>query len=302
MSAALCLLLSVLAAPEAPTKEDLLWAQLRERLAAVERGLPGVLGAWVKDLSSGRTLELHPDEVFPTASSIKIAVLYELFRQAEEGHQDLDALTRPPLPRVGGGGVLQELGDHVSLSRRDLAVLMMAFSDNEATNLLIDAVGRDAVNRRLSSLGFSATRLRRKMMDLEAARRGDENVSTPAELGRLMETLYRGTGLSPAGAQELMRIARVGKWGSGPGLPSPFRAGLPDGVPVADKSGELEGVRCVVAVVDLPGRPYVAALMTTYLRRDADGEAAIRELSAAIYDVAERLARATPYGRRIPSP
>src|SRR5262249_56535210 len=150
---------------EGAAKEDMLGGQLRGGAAAAERGLPGVLGVWVKDLKSGRALELHADEVFPTASSIKIAVLYELFRQAEEGRLDLDAVTRPPLPRVGGGGVLQELGDHVSLTWRDLAALMMAFSDNEATNLLIEAVGREAVNRRLASLGITATRLRPKMMD-----------------------------------------------------------------------------------------------------------------------------------------
>ena len=68
-------------------------------------------------------------------------MLYELYRQAEEGRIDLAETTRPSLPRVGGGGVLQVLGDRVSLTWRDLAVLMMGWSDNEATNLLIDRLG-----------------------------------------------------------------------------------------------------------------------------------------------------------------
>ncbi len=296
----LLLLAAFAAAPTPPSKQEkeaVLWSRLEERIRSIERGLDGVLGVWVKDLKTGRTLELRANEVFPTASSIKLAVLYELYRQAEEARLDLNEVTRPPLPRVGGGGVLQELGDHVSLSWRDLAVLMMGWSDNEATNVLIERVGRDAVNRRLDALGLGATRLRRKMMDLAAARRGDENVSTAGELGRLMEVLHAGTGLSPDRAKDMMAVAAVDKWGTTSSAPSPFRAPLPAGLTVADKAGELEGVRCVTAAVDLKGRPYVAAIMTSYLKREADGEAAIRDVSAALYETFDRLARGSEYGR-----
>jgi beta-lactamase class A len=193
---------------------------------------------------------------------------------------------------VGGGGVLQELGDKVSLTWRDLAVLMMGWSDNAATNVLIDRVGMDAVNRRLDSLGLRSTRLRRRMMDLEAARRGDENVSTPAEMRQLVETMYAGTGLSKERARDMMAVAAVPK-------DSPFREPLPEGLVVADKPGSLEAVRCVTAVVDLPGRPYAVSIMTTYLRRDADGAAAIREISAALYETFDRLARSSDLGRII---
>lgn len=271
-------------------KEAALWSKLQARVEAVDRALDGVLGVAVKDLKTGATLELRPDEVFPQASSIKLAVLYELYRQADEGRADLEAVTQPGLPRVGGDGVLQHLGARVSLTWRDLAVLMMGWSDNEATNLIIDRVGLDAVNARLSGLGLGGTRLRRRMMDLDAARQGRENVSTPSDMRRLAETLYRGEGLSAARAKDLLAAAAVPK-------ESPFRVPLPDGLPVADKPGSLDGVRCVTAVVDLAGRPYAAALMTTYLRRDQDGEAAIRELSAALFETFDRLARASEHGR-----
>jgi beta-lactamase class A len=221
-----------------------------------------------------------------------LAILHQLYRQADEVCIDLGELTRPSLPRVGGGGVLQVLGDKVELTWRDLALLMMGWSDNEATNLLIARVGRDAVNRRLDSLGLTATRLRRRMMDLEAARRGDENVSTPAELRALAEVLYDGRGLSEALGKDARHVAATPK-------ASPFRLGLPEDLVVVDKPGELEGVRCVAAVVDLPGRPYAAAIMTTYLKQDEDGEAAIREISAALFATFRRLARASEYGRII---
>jgi beta-lactamase class A len=293
MTAAAALLAVSLAAPAAPAeKQAALWDKLRARIEAVDRGLDGVLGVSVKDLKGGMSFELRPQEPFPQASSIKLAVLYELYRQAEEGRVDLGEVTRPPRTRVRGGGVLQELGDQVSLTWRDVAVLMMGWSDNAATNVLIDRVGMDAVNRRLDSLGLRATRLRRHMMDLDAARRGDENVSSPAEMRQLIETMYAGTGLSRERARDMMAVAAVPK-------DSPFRGPLPESLVVADKPGSLEAVRCVTAVVDLPGRPYAVSIMTTYLRRDADGEAAIREISAALYETFDRLARSSDLGRII---
>lgn len=293
MTAAVPLLVVSLAAPAAPAeKQGALWEKLRARIEAVDRGLDGVLGVSVKDLKGGMTVDVRPAEPFPQASSIKLAVLYELYRQAEEGRVDLGELTRPPLPRVRGGGVLQELGNQVSLTWRDVAVLMMGWSDNAATNVLIDRVGMDAVNRRLDSLGLRATRLRRKMMDLEAARRGDENVSTPAEMRQLAETMHAGAGLSSERARDMMAVAAVPK-------DSPFRVPLPESLVVADKPGSLEAVRCVTAIVDLPGRPYAVSIMTTYLRHDADGAAAIREISAALYETFDRLARSSDLGRII---
>jgi len=276
-----------------PPKETELHAKLRARVQAVDARLDGVLGVYVRDLATGTTIELRPDEVFPTASSIKLAVLYELYRQAEEGRIDVGELTRPPLPRVRGGGILQELGDRVSLTWRDLAVLMIGWSDNEATNVLIRRVGMEAVNRRLDTLGLPRTRLRRLMMDLEAARRGEENVSTPREIARLAEIVAMGDSLSPTRAADLLAVATVADEGSH------FRRGLPQGARAISKPGALEGVRCEAAWVDVPGRPYSAAIMTAYLRHEADGEAAIAELSAAIYDTFDRLARSSEYGRII---
>jgi beta-lactamase class A len=296
--AVLCLAaLLVGAAPawpeDLPAKPADLLAKLRARIRAVDNRLDGVLGAYVRDLTTGATVELRPDEVFPTASSIKLAVLYELYRQAEEGRVDLGEVTRPPVPRVRGGGILQDLGDRVSLTWRDLAVLMIGWSDNEATNVLVRRIGLDAVNDRLEDLGLPRTRLRRQMMDLGAARRGDENVSTPREMARLAEIVARGEGLGPVRAQDVVAVATV------PDEGSPFRRGLPEGVRAVSKPGALEGVRCEAAWVDIPGRPYSAAVMTAYLRREADGEAALTEISAAIYDTFDRLARATEYGRLI---
>jgi len=290
LAAAFVLALAVPAG--AGPKEDAVWAGLRARLEKIDHNLDGVLGLSLKDLKTGATFEIRPDEPFPQASVIKLSVLYELYRQAEAGKIDLGEVTRPPATRVSGGGVLQELGPSVSLTWRDVAVLMMGWSDNAATNLLIDRLGMDAVNRRLDELGLSRTRLRRKMMDVEAARRGEENVSTPAEMRRLIEAIYAGTGLSPERARDIRLVAATTK-------DTPFREPLPEGLVVLDKDGSLEAVRAAAAVVDLKGRPYAITIMTTYLRRDEDGEALIREISAAVFATMDRLARSSDLGRII---
>lgn len=272
-------------------KEKLLWAKLQERLESIGHELDGVLGFSLRDIETGATLGVLEGEPFPTASTIKVAILLELYGQAEQGRVDLAEVTRPGGPRVAGG-ILVDLSDRVSLTWRDLAVLMMGLSDNEATNVLIERLGREAVNARLDGLGLKATRLRRRMMDLPAARRGEENVSTPAELRRLMEVVQEGSGLASERARDLWKVATISK-------DTAFRRPLPDSLTIADKPGELEGVRCVTAVVAVPGRPYSIAVMTSHLKRDRDGDRAIEAVSSAVFETFDRLARSSPLGRII---
>jgi beta-lactamase class A len=146
------------------------------------------------------------------------------------------------------------------------------------------------VNRRLDGLGLRKTRLRRRMMDQDAARRGEENVATPAEMRGLLEAIRDGRGLTPALAKDLLAVAATPK-------SSPFRRPLPPGLRVADKPGSLEGVRAVAAIVELPRRPYVVAISTSYLKRDEDGEDAIAEISKALHETFDRLDRGGELGR-----
>jgi beta-lactamase class A len=291
--AAVALVAATTAAADPSAKETVLLEKLRARIAAVDSRLDGVLGVYVEDFATGAKAERRADEPFPTASSIKLAVLYELYRQSEEGRVGLREVTRLPAARVSGSGVLQALGNDVSLSWRDLAVLMIGWSDNEATNILVRRVGMEAVNARLDGLGLTHTRLRRLMMDTDAARRGEENVATPREMARLATVVGRGEGLPAEAARDMVAVATVAD------ETSSFRRGLPQGVRAVSKPGALAGVRCEAAWVDVPGRPYCAAIMTAYLRREADGDAAITDVSAAIYDTFDRLARSSSLGRVI---
>jgi beta-lactamase class A len=264
-------------------------------LRSVVDGLDGVMGYAIKDIQTGKTFVLNENEVFPQASSIKIAILFEVFKRAEEGSLKLDErIDLAPDKKVAGSGVLYYMGfPSLSLSVRDLCVLMVVLSDNTATNLLIDRVGLESVNKRLDALGLPATRLRRRMMDLKAAAEGRENVSTPREMMTLLEKIWAGALLKDPLRKALIDILCIEK-------ESPLRSGVlavAEDVPVAEKPGELEAVRCDSGIVLLPDRPYLISVMTTYLKRDADGNPAIAAVSRLAFEHFLRLRRSTDLGR-----
>jgi beta-lactamase class A len=176
------------------------------------------------------------------------------------------------------------------ITLRDLATIMVAVSDNSATNVLIDRVGMDNVNAMLDSLGLSHTRLRRKMMDLEAAKHGRENISTPREMMSLLEAIYRGKVLNQESTADFFKVLSTNK-------ASWIPRDLPADVRVANKPGALEAVRNDSGIVFVEGRPYVICVMTSFLRNERDGEEAISKISLAAWRMFDRLSRATEYGR-----
>jgi beta-lactamase class A len=273
---------------------EILRRQFDARLQETAGRVDGVAGYTIVDLTSGDRFARYPDAVLPTASTIKLAVLYELYKRSDEGTLNLE--TAVPLDRrlaVAGGPGLFYLGTP-TLSLRDYAAMMVMLSDNTATNVLINSLGMDAINTRMRGLGLVNTRLRRLMLDLGAARRGDENVSTAGEIARLLEAFYAGSGLKPGSRDEALAMLKVEK-----GERSPAQRGVPEGVEVACKPGELEGVRVDAAIVFVKNRPYVFSMMTSFLENDERGESMIEEASRLAYLYFSRLGAGTEYGRLI---
>ena len=297
-------------AVESPAqKQQLLWQKLEAEVAQTDRELDGVVGVALTDLTSGRQLQHNADQVFPTASVIKLAVLAELYHQEQQAAasatgkarlSDLYTVRQEDL--VPDSDILGGLTPGVSrISNRDLATLMTSVSDNSAMNVLIERVGMENVNALLDSLGLTHTRLRRKMMDLEAARQGRENVATPREMAALLEATYSGKVVKEPLAQKSLTDDFFKVLSSGrTHYHAFFRAGgIPDDVVIAEKEGALEGVRADCGVVFVPGRPFVLCVMTSYLQDERAGEAAISRIAGAAYRTFDRLGRASPYGRII---
>ena len=250
------------------------------------------MGIAIEDLTGGDHFFLHENEVFAQASSIKITVLANLYLQAQQGKLKLtDLYTVQSADLVPDSDIMNGLTPGVTrVTLRDLATLMVAVSDNSATNVLIDKVGMQNVNAMLDSLGLTHTRLRRKMMDLEAAKQGRENISTPREMMQLLDAIYHGKVLNKESTADFFKMLSTGK-------ASFIPRDLPPELKVANKPGELEAVRNDSGIVFVEGRPYVICVMTGYLRNERDGEDAISRVSLATWRMFDRLSRATEYGR-----
>src|SRR5437660_4475970 len=284
------------------TGTDLLWKKLETRVAETADRMDGVMGVAILDLSDGRILLRNADRFFPTASSIKIAILLELYRQDQEvragvkGKAKLDDIyIFDPKDLFEDSQIMAGLTPGVTrVTNRDLAQFMVAVSDNAATNVLIDRVGMQNVNATMRSLGLTKTMLRRKMIDIAAARRGDENVSTPQEMARLLEMIYKGKALNQELTGNLIKQLKTLK------KDSYLSYELPADVELADKPGSLDGVRTDSEIVFANNRPFAISVMTAYDRDEKAAERAISGVALEAYHYFEMRGKTSEYGRILP--
>src|SRR5438067_1016465 len=284
------------------TGGDLLWKKLETRVEEIAAKLDGVMGVAILDLTDGRNFSHNADRVFPAASSIKLAILLELYRQDQEaragakGKARLDDIyTFDPKDLVEDSRIMAGLTAGVTrVTNRDLAQFMVTVSDNAATNVLIDRVGKDNVNAMLHSLGLSKTMLRRKMMDVAAARRGDENVATPQEMVRLLEAIYKEKVLDKQATAEFIKQLSTSKQSYIPRY-------LPENVQVANKPGELEAVRTDSGIVYAQNRPFAISVMTAYDRDEKAAGRAISDVALEAYHYFEMHGKTSEYGRVLPA-
>ena len=283
------------------TGSDLLWKKLETRVRGIADRFDGAMGVAILDLTDDRNFSLNADRVFPTASSIKIAVLVELYRQDQETRSGAKGKARlddtylfDPKDLVEDSRIMAGLTTGVTLvTNRDLAQFMVAVSDNAATNILIDRVGKDNVNAMLRGLGLSKTMLRRKMIDIVAARKGDENVATPEEMVRLLEAIYKDKVLTKESTAALMKQLSTLKQ-------SYITRLLPESVQVANKPGELGAVRTDSGIVFAANRPFAISVMTAYDRDERAAERVISEVALEAYHYFEMRGKVSEYGRALP--
>jgi beta-lactamase class A len=278
---------------------NLLREKLNSHLKELVREFPGIMGISINDLVEVYELHFNEDELFPIGSAIKIPILIEFFRQAEEGLIDLDEqITIEETHIVEGSGILKELHlGSIIMPLIDYAILMITVSDNVAANFLIDFIGMDNINKTINNLGLRKTLLQRKMMDYEAVKEGQENVSTPKEMMILMKKLYKREGMSSYVCENTLDILKRQKEGV-------IRASIPYEIPVADKSGEVEGAICDIGIVFLKRHPYAIALMTKHIPlsdiNNIRTKITMIKVGRIIYEYFQEIDLATTLGRKLP--
>jgi beta-lactamase class A len=276
-------------------KQDLLWARMEDSVRTIVRETDAVVGVAILDLTDQRALYLNADAIYPTASTIKIAVLAELYRQHERGSGAKlgDLYTVNAKDGVGTEGILQSMSAGVSrITNRDLALLMVSLSDNSATNVLIDRVGMDNVNSWLTQMGLERTRLRRHMLDVKAAQEGRENTSTPRELVTMLRAIHEGRVFGKATTEEFFKMLSTQK-------SSYLPRHLPADLMIANKPGNLDAVRNDAGIVFVPGRPFAIAVMTTFATDGVAAEESIGRIAQAAWSYFDRVGKSSSLGRLV---
>ena len=273
-----------------------------QEIEQLVRAFDGEIGVFALDLGSRAEVALNADSRFPTASTIKTAVMVEAYHQAAEGKLSLDeTLTVGDTDKVGGSGVLNGMSSGTSLNVRDLVHLMIVLSDNTATNLLVNKLGTSRIDARLVSYGLKDTKIFRPTFrdgkpDIfpELEREFGLGMATPREMAKLMALIAEGRALNKeASASMLATLRRQQDRAMIPRL-------LPDGVQVgnktgtdseklADSKGRRGAIRADAAIVTGKGINYVIAIFT---RRGADtrggpdnaGVVAGARLARAVFD------------------
>src|SRR5215212_8648155 len=238
------LLLSISAAAQSQTSLD-------DQVKPIVASFKGKVSLFARNLDTGETYGLNPDERVRTASTIKIAVMIEAFARVAEGKAKwTDEVVLTKEKKVSGSGILGELSDGLKLTLRDAVNLMMMLSDNTATNLVLDLLTTDAVNARMESLGFKQIKILRKIGSGgdSIAGKDPENkkfrlgFATPHEMVLVMEKLERGEIISKAASKEMIDLMK------GEQVRYAIGRSLYD-LPMASKYGALDRLRSAIGIV-----------------------------------------------------
>lgn len=230
---------------------------------------PGFVGVSAKNLYSGEVVQVNAEVETATASTIKVPILIELYRQIDAGRVDpCKLLTLSPEAVAHGSGILRHLTIGQQFSIRDLVILVASLSDNTATNMLIDLLTAQCVNTAMAELGFPRTRLlNRLQFELLDGDIRKLAVSTPSELMGLMEGLADGRFLSESSRTAILDAMRIAKDPTLIGRYLPYSVystelNMPDtGLSVANKTGGWVGFRADMALVEMPGVRYVMSIV-----------------------------------------
>jgi beta-lactamase class A len=275
--------------------------RIAERLASFQ----GTMGVAAVHLDTGETIAVSADTRFPTASGIKTAVMVEVFQRIAAGTLSLDRpVALPEDAKVGGSGVLKELHAGSALTVADLLFLMIAISDNTATNLLVGLVGTPAVNERMVAMGLPQTRLYRPTFRgghpeafPEEEKEYGLGSSTPREMAALMEKIARGRAVSADASRQMEAL--LGKQQVHE-LLCRLLPSQDEGVTIAHKTGQDEeklpdaqgapgSVRMDAGIVTTPKGRYVVAIFARRvkdMRWTVDNDALVTGawVSRAVYD------------------
>lgn len=245
----------------------------------------GTLALYVRTMDGDVRYAIDPDERFPSASTIKLAIMLTAYRAYERHEATPQTRVRVnEWDLVGGSPFLQYAQPGSFYPMGVLVEHMIRQSDNAASNALISHFGFDRINATAREAGMTRTQLKRHFLDFTAIVHHSDNLTTARDLGTCLYQIERGAREAiPTVAQPESCRAMIGIL-LGQEDRDKIPAGIPHGVPIANKTGEISGVRNDAAIVDPYGDlPYVIVVLTKNLDDESSGIEAISRISHRVY-------------------
>lgn len=256
---------------------------LEDRVAAIARGSTGMVGVFCRTLDDGPpVIAYNHHSQFPTASTIKVLIMTTAFALEERRPGTLDErVTARRGDLIGGSPYMETVPDGARLKVRNLLVPMIQVSDNTASNLLMRHFGLDTINAVGAKAGMHNTRLARQFLDYGAIVHHHDNVTTPHDMGHLLYLIAHGARERTTTVVSAKHCRRMIDIMLGQTDRDAIPAGLPPRTEVANKTGEVDGTRNDIAIVE-PFRdsPYVLTVYSKWVRD-----------YSAVYEVMHRVAR-----------
>jgi beta-lactamase class A len=230
-------------------------------------------------------------ESFPTASIIKLLIMLTAYATDEDSPGALDARIRFDRGElIAGSDFMTDAADGQTFTVRELIVPMIQVSDNTAANMLIEHFGVRAINDVGQQAGLLQTHLQRKFLDWYAVVKHEDNVSTPADMVHLLYVIESGAHEGTRTIVSAPHCRRMIEIMLGQTDRDAIPAALPAGTQVANKTGEIEGTRNDVAVVQPFGdAPLLLAIMTKDAYDYAASYAAIHAITRMVYAAGQSL-------------
>lgn len=237
---------------------------LEARVAPLAKAHKGKVAVAVKNLKTGEEFYLGADEVMPTASLIKLPVMVEAYWQAAEGKVKLDTpLTLKKEDKVGGSGILtQHFSDGATFPLKDAVRLMIVYSDNTATNMVLDQIGLPSTNARMAKLGLKETRVNAKVfraetrIDQERGKKYGLGTTTAKEMVQLLEMIDAGKVVSPEACKEMLGHLKACE------DKEKMTRFLPAGTAVAHKTGSVNASKTDAGIIYTKTGPVALCVLT----------------------------------------
>lgn len=234
--------------------------KLQQQLEAAAQGFNGDIGIYVKNLRTGKLVMINADSIFPTASIVKVPILLGIMDKIQQGqlHYDSAHVYRDSL-LYEGEDILGSFRDNEKILLKKIIMLMLTTSDNTASLWLQKLAGTGtSINLLLETLGYQQTRVNSRTPGREANRSlYGWGQTSPVEMGRIFESIYRNQIFSAAACDRMMRVLGRNYWDEDEAISQ-----VPPYVEVFSKNGCVNASRSEVLLVNAPHNPYIFCIFT----------------------------------------